>query len=103
MSSRAGSQEGDSGRGTGELPYDKRAARSEWNWHRDARDRGDRYFVTIPAAERGPVLNSVFHHITDQVVVMPLYYDASPSLISNRPVNVFPAYYGKPQLWDLTA
>ncbi|HEY3116358.1 MAG TPA: hypothetical protein VGK54_06420, partial [Chloroflexota bacterium] len=63
----------------------------------------DRYFTTIPFAERGPVLQSVFHHITDQVVVMPLYYDANPSLIGNRLVNVSPAYYGNPQMWDLKA
>ena len=61
----------------------------------------DRYFVTIPLAERSQVLQAIFHHITDQVVVMPVYYDSNPALVGNRLVNVYPAYYGNSQRWDV--
>jgi ABC-type transport system substrate-binding protein len=61
----------------------------------------DRYFVTVPMAERMDVLRAIFQHITGQVVVMPLYYDATPSIIGNRLVNVFPAYFGNVHEWDL--
>jgi peptide/nickel transport system substrate-binding protein len=61
----------------------------------------DRYFVTIPMAERMEMLRAVFHHITDRVVVIPLYYDATPAMIGNRLVNVAPAYFGNSFIWDL--
>ena len=47
------------------------------------------------------MLRAIFQHITGQVVVMPLYYDATPSIIGNRLVNVFPAYFGNAHEWDL--
>lgn len=60
----------------------------------------DKYFVTVSVPERTQVLRSIFRHITDQAVVMPVYYDANPQLISNRVVNVSPGYFGNAHLWD---
>jgi peptide/nickel transport system substrate-binding protein len=61
----------------------------------------DRYFVTIPLPERIEVLQAVFRHITDRVVVIPLYYDTTPSVIGSRVANAAPAYFGNSYLWEL--
>jgi ABC-type transport system substrate-binding protein len=44
----------------------------------------DRYFSTIPRAERAAGLGEVAHHMTDQVIVTGLFYDTQPAMISNR-------------------
>lgn len=46
------------------------------------------YFSTIPMTERVEVLGKVLHHLTDKVVPIPLFYDASTAMISNRLQNV---------------
>ncbi|HZT05593.1 MAG TPA: peptide ABC transporter substrate-binding protein [Chloroflexota bacterium] len=48
----------------------------------------ERYVVTIPKSERVSLLAQIIHHMTDQLVVMPLFHDAEPVLIGNRLVNV---------------
>lgn len=48
----------------------------------------DRFFVTIPPAERTEVLRQIVNHVTDQVTVMSLFYNTSPSLVANRLVSV---------------
>jgi len=62
----------------------------------------DRFYVTLPLAERVDVLRTIFHHLTDQVVVMYLYRGAVATMVDNRITNVTPAYFGKRQDWDLT-
>jgi ABC-type transport system substrate-binding protein len=47
----------------------------------------DRYFATIPVAERLQIAGRVVHHVTDQVVFFPLFYDLTPTVASNRLVN----------------
>jgi peptide/nickel transport system substrate-binding protein len=44
----------------------------------------DRYFSTVPWKDRMEVGKEIMHHITDQVVWMELFYDATPFLISRR-------------------
>jgi peptide/nickel transport system substrate-binding protein len=44
----------------------------------------DRYWVTIPAAERMNLIGQVLHHVTDQVALMPLFYDMDIMLTSSR-------------------
>jgi peptide/nickel transport system substrate-binding protein len=44
----------------------------------------DRYLVTIPMAERMQVAGQVVHHQTDQVVMLGMFYDTTPSLVHNR-------------------
>jgi peptide/nickel transport system substrate-binding protein len=66
------------------------------------------YFATIPTSERVSVLGRIIHHISDQVVPVPLYYDASTAMIGNRLQNVT-ARKGRNsneawnvELWDVT-
>jgi len=44
----------------------------------------ERYFVTIPLAERMAVAGDIVHHVSDQVAWMGLIYQATPILVSNR-------------------
>jgi peptide/nickel transport system substrate-binding protein len=48
----------------------------------------DRYFTTIPARERAQALGQIVHHMTDQLIIMGIFYTVEPSLVSNRLVNV---------------
>jgi len=50
----------------------------------------DKYTVTIPPAERLVVTGQIVHHLTDQLPVLPLFFDATPSLIHNRVKGVTP-------------
>jgi hypothetical protein len=44
--------------------------------------------VTVPKDERNRVLGQLVHHITDQVVIVGLFFIAEPVLITNRLTNV---------------
>ncbi len=48
----------------------------------------ERYFATVPKAERNRYLAQIVHHVSDQVVVLPLAWRADPTAIANRLVNV---------------
>jgi ABC-type transport system substrate-binding protein len=48
----------------------------------------DRYHVTIPFGERMQVLTGIVRHISDQLVLMPLFYDKEATMISSRLLNV---------------
>jgi len=48
----------------------------------------ERYLSTIPYDDRMRAAAGVVHHMTDQVVVMDLFYDATVTALSNRMVNV---------------
>jgi peptide/nickel transport system substrate-binding protein len=50
----------------------------------------DRYTVTIPPAERLRVTGQIVHHLTDQLPVLPLFFDATPSLVHNRLKGITP-------------
>ncbi len=47
----------------------------------------DRYWVTIPWNERMEVTGQILSHLTDQVTVLPLFYDMDIMLSSNRLLN----------------
>ncbi len=47
----------------------------------------DRLFASIPHTDRVQSLQRVIQHMTDQVVMVPLYYAVMPTLISNRVIN----------------
>jgi len=64
----------------------------------------EKYFVTIPRAERIAALGAFIHEVTDQLVIMPLFYEASPLLVSKRIQNVHaaaPTWNGHE--WDTTS
>jgi peptide/nickel transport system substrate-binding protein len=48
----------------------------------------DRYHVTIPWAERMAVLGDIVQHLSDRVIAMGLFFNVTPTLVSNRLVNV---------------
>lgn len=47
-----------------------------------------RFYTTIPKKERTQVLGEIEAHIADRLIMMGLYYNTEPTLISNRLVNV---------------
>lgn len=50
----------------------------------------DRYQVTIPWAERMQVAGLIVRHLSEQLPVLPLFYDALPIFISPRVLNAYP-------------
>jgi ABC-type transport system substrate-binding protein len=48
----------------------------------------DRFEKTIPRAERVRILGDIVHHATDQLLVLPMYHEPEPVLVSNQLVNV---------------
>ena len=48
----------------------------------------DRYLTTIPWTERMKVVGDIVHHMTDQVLVLDQFYDATPTATSSRMANV---------------
>lgn len=66
----------------------------------------DRYFATIPFAERAGVLGQIIRHTTEQLPGMNMYFDPVPVLIGSRLKNVIPANGAgsdtfNAQEWDL--
>jgi ABC-type transport system substrate-binding protein len=61
------------------------------------------YFVTIPRAERMDVLRRIMHHISDQVTMMGLFYDADIMFIANRlkDVTATQSELSNVHLWDV--
>jgi peptide/nickel transport system substrate-binding protein len=60
----------------------------------------DRYFATVPKPERNRVLAQIVHHLTDQVVVLPLIWQVDPTMIGNRLTNVGAASRYTTQVWN---
>ena len=58
----------------------------------------DRYQMTIPLAERMGVVAQIIKHDSENLPILPLFYDAQPTLISNRFVNV---QSGINQTWNV--
>jgi peptide/nickel transport system substrate-binding protein len=50
----------------------------------------DRFRVTIPRAERMELARGIIRHITENLPVLPLFYDATPSLVHNRLKGITP-------------
>lgn len=49
----------------------------------------DRFFATIPQAERSAIVRQIMRHITENVTMMGLFYNTEPTLVGNRLTNVF--------------
>jgi peptide/nickel transport system substrate-binding protein len=62
----------------------------------------DRYLSTIPAGPRMDALRNVIRHMTDQLNIMTLYYNASPTMVSSRMVNVGPDPTWNAHEWDVS-
>jgi peptide/nickel transport system substrate-binding protein len=48
----------------------------------------ERYERTIPRAERVRLLGDIVHHATDQLLLLTMYHEPEPVLVSNRLINV---------------
>jgi hypothetical protein len=44
--------------------------------------------VTIPASERTEIFNQIVRHVSEQVVILGLFYDVEVTVISSRLKNV---------------
>jgi peptide/nickel transport system substrate-binding protein len=51
-------------------------------------EMADRFFVTIPEAERGEIAAQAYYHISDQVVMLNFFYEAQQGVRANRLINV---------------
>jgi peptide/nickel transport system substrate-binding protein len=61
----------------------------------------DRYLATVPWPERMQVAGQILHHVTDQLPLLPLFYDMEVALASNRVQNATPLLLpGSGQMWD---
>ena len=48
----------------------------------------ERYYVTIPRRERADVFRQIAHHMTDQALLLGLFYDGTSAFIGNKLRNV---------------
>ena len=61
----------------------------------------ERHRVTIPIGERTQILAQLMRHMTEQLVVMPLFHDADVSPYPNRMINGTPSKAeGAPVTWN---
>jgi ABC-type transport system substrate-binding protein len=79
------------------------------NWSRYANPELDalidRFYETVPWRERLQLAGQIVNHVTDQVVVMPLFWDPSLNLVANRVQNVPPIGDSVPwnvEVWQAT-
>jgi peptide/nickel transport system substrate-binding protein len=63
----------------------------------------DRFFSTIPRGERNRILGQLVHYMTDQVLILGMFWDTGPTMLSNRLRNVSdPGDVWDAHLWDVT-
>jgi ABC-type transport system substrate-binding protein len=66
----------------------------------------DRFYATISRPERMQVAGQIVQHMTDQVLVMGMFYDLSPAFVDSRLKNLTPmggdgSLPWNAQEWDL--
>jgi peptide/nickel transport system substrate-binding protein len=60
----------------------------------------DRFYSTVPRSERTQILGEIMHHMTDQAIPLGMFYNAAPTMISSRLVNVGPGGAAVPASWN---
>src|SRR2546425_495670 len=65
--------------------------------------KSGRRVETVPNPERAVVLGQIVHHISDQLNVMGLFYNAQPAMIANRLKNVGAGDQRSTQAWNAEA
>jgi peptide/nickel transport system substrate-binding protein len=61
----------------------------------------ERYFVTVPKAERNQALGEILHELTDQLVLMGMFYNVLAVVTGKRVQNVTPSnVMGSNQTWN---
>jgi peptide/nickel transport system substrate-binding protein len=61
----------------------------------------DRFYQTVPKNERAQILGGIMHHMTDQVIPAGMFYNAAPTMISKRLVNVGSGGSRVPPSWNV--
>lgn len=61
----------------------------------------DRFTTTVPRAERMQVLRQIVHHMTDQVLVLGLFYDVDITMVAKRLKNVSRASRSGGEAWNV--
>ena len=61
----------------------------------------DRFYITIPEAERGEVAAQAFHLLSDQVIMINFFYDIRQSVQANKLINVSRPYGWNGHEWDI--
>lgn len=60
----------------------------------------ERYLVTIPIQERVGLIGDLLHHLSDQAVLMMLFWDVEAILIGDRLENVTARHRGSSHAWN---
>jgi ABC-type transport system substrate-binding protein len=60
----------------------------------------DRYLVTVPTTQRVELLGQVLRHLSDQVVVIVLFWDVEPILLGKRVANVTARHRNSSHGWN---
>ena len=61
----------------------------------------ERYYVTIPRAERSEILGQMYHHITDEVVLLSFFYEATLRLEASKLRNLSTPLGWNGHQWDV--
>jgi peptide/nickel transport system substrate-binding protein len=61
----------------------------------------DRFYSTVPQLDRSRVLGEIIAHLTDQVIPLGMFYNAQPTMIGARLVNVGPGGATVPPAWNV--
>lgn len=80
-------------RGVGPLNYPRYS-------HPELDDLTDRFERTIPMTERLQLAGQIVNHLTSRVVMLGLYYDVEPAMVSNR-LKGFNGYVFDAHKWDV--
>jgi peptide/nickel transport system substrate-binding protein len=62
----------------------------------------DQFLVTVPVAERVDILKRIVRYMTDQVVILPIFWDPTPIMVANRLKNIAePGEVWDVHMWDV--
>jgi peptide/nickel transport system substrate-binding protein len=64
-------------------------------------DLADRFLITIPEAERGEVAAQLWHHVTENVVMLTFFHEATQRVRSKRVLNITEPLGWNAHLWDV--
>jgi peptide/nickel transport system substrate-binding protein len=60
----------------------------------------DQYFVTIPLQERTNIMGAIIKHMSENIPIMGVIYNSSPTLLGNRLMNITAGGGGATQAWN---
>ncbi len=63
----------------------------------------DRAFATIPWNDRMALFRQLMHKVTDELIVMPIFYSSQVTIISGQLRGVSPSKIWNAEQWDLVS